>query len=269
MKCNIQDTLEINLPEDLSDHPDVYNIEWDNENGQGWEMKNFIALTKDRNLLLDVGAYVGFFSFVFMINNNDDGRKRCYSFEPSAPNFEIMGKIVKYQGDDIRFENMIGYPAFVGEEQKEVGVVVEKNYQTFTPMYERAVPGFPTGPKNHFKVKMVSIDNFNEWLKSEGQIADTIKIDVEGYDFRVLQGARNFLKDDRPLVFLEVHQRMLKLYNNTIINVYDLVNNELEYNFFNNKLELVSTKNDFLQLFADSEVNELRLICSPKEAGNL
>ena len=62
---------------------------------------------------------------------------------------------------------------------------------------------------------------------------------------------------------------MLKLYNNTIINVYDLVNNELEYNFFNNKLELVSTKNDFLQLFADSEVNELRLICSPKEAGNL
>ena len=116
---------------------------------------------------------------------------------------------------------------------------------------------------------MVSIDNFNEWLKSEGQIADTIKIDVEGYDFRVLQGARNFLKDDRPLVFLEVHQRMLKLYNNTIINVYDLVNNELEYNFFNNKLELVSTKNDFLQLFADSEVNELRLICSPKEAGNL
>ena len=115
MKCNIQDTLEINLPEDLSDHPDVYNIEWDNENGQGWEMKNFIALTKDRNLLLDVGAYVGFFSFVFMINNNVDGRKRCYSFEPSAPNFEIMGKIVKYQGDDIRFENMIGYPAFVGE----------------------------------------------------------------------------------------------------------------------------------------------------------
>ena len=148
-------------------------------------------------------------------------------------------------------------------------MVVEKNYQTFTPMYERAEPGFPTGPKNDFKVKVVSIDNFNEWLKSEGQIADTIKIDVEGYDFRVLQGARNFLKDDRPLVFVEVHQRMLKLYNNTIINVYDLVNNELEYNFFNNKLELVSTKNDFLQLFADSEVNELRLICSPKEAGNL
>ena len=67
MKCNIQDTLEINHPEDLSDHPDVYNIEWDNENGQGWEMKNFIALTKDRNLLLDVGAYVGFFSFVFIV----------------------------------------------------------------------------------------------------------------------------------------------------------------------------------------------------------
>ena len=47
MLYNIQDKLKINLPTRHADKVDAYNEEWDKENGQGWELKNFIELTKE------------------------------------------------------------------------------------------------------------------------------------------------------------------------------------------------------------------------------
>ena len=53
MICNIQDTLQIDLPDKHKDVVTAYNTEWDKTNGQGWELKNFIELTKDRKSLYD------------------------------------------------------------------------------------------------------------------------------------------------------------------------------------------------------------------------
>ena len=52
MKCNIQDVLEIDLPDSMADSVDIFNNEWDLETGQAWEMNNFIKLTKDKKTLL-------------------------------------------------------------------------------------------------------------------------------------------------------------------------------------------------------------------------
>ena len=80
MKCNIQNELQIELPDSLSGSVDMFNTEWDEDTGQAWEMKNFIELTKDKKNLWDVGAHIGFFSFTFLVNNNDDATKniRCF-----------------------------------------------------------------------------------------------------------------------------------------------------------------------------------------------
>ena len=48
MLYNIQDVLQINLPEKHKDVVTAYNTEWDINNGQGWELRNFIELTRDR-----------------------------------------------------------------------------------------------------------------------------------------------------------------------------------------------------------------------------
>ena len=60
MLCDIQGKLKINLPKRHVDKVNAYNEEWDKENGQGWELKNFIELTKDRKTLYDVAGNVGF-----------------------------------------------------------------------------------------------------------------------------------------------------------------------------------------------------------------
>jgi len=51
MICDIQNVMEINLPDKHKDMVTAYNTEWDEINGQGWEIKNFINLTKGRKTL--------------------------------------------------------------------------------------------------------------------------------------------------------------------------------------------------------------------------
>ncbi len=75
MLCSIQDTLQIDLPDQHKDVVTAYNTEWDKANGQGWELKNFIELTKDRKSLFDIGGNIGFFSWAFCLNNNVDNKK--------------------------------------------------------------------------------------------------------------------------------------------------------------------------------------------------
>ena len=46
----------------------------------------------------------------------------------------------------------------------------------------------------------------DEWISREKlHLPTIIKIDVEGYEFEVLQGLRETIKKSRPIIFLELH----------------------------------------------------------------
>ena len=53
MICDIQGALEIDLPDEHKDIVTAYNTEWDEINGQGWEIKNFINL----NITISLNSY--------------------------------------------------------------------------------------------------------------------------------------------------------------------------------------------------------------------
>ena len=272
MKCNIQDELEIELPDDLSDIVNMFNTEWDEDTGQAWELKNFIKLTKDKKNLWDIGAHIGFFSFTFLVNNNNDATKSARCFEPSPWNNKTFKEIAQHNKDDDRYKSFKLFDILVGEKEDEKNYIVEPEAETLAILYERDDPFYrvETNPdvpwEEKPKVKMQTLDRY--WLHCQGekeQVADVVKIDVEGYEYRVFQGAINFFQKVRPLIFLEVHPHLLNMYNNTILNLYDIVTKEAKYNFFNNKMDLIRSKNEYISLFSNKK--EIRLICLPQERG--
>ena len=283
MLCNIQDVLEIDVPEQHKDIVTAYNTEWAEANGQGFELQNFIKLTKDRKSLLDVGGNIGFFSQVFCLNNNEDDLKRAYCFEPSPYGLSTCVEILDHND---WFDRIKMFPLFIGDKEDTVEILIEKT-KTFVALYEKQ-------DKNHGIIDrggrsrgtMITLDNF-VWLAEMGAEEekygldlvfedkreltnknyagfkedfniDTVKIDVEGYEEKVLKGAKETLKKYKPLMFLEIHGHLLKLYNSSIMGVYSQLM-EAEYKIFNIHDQGIKNGKDYINMFTDAQ--EIRVIC--------
>ena len=283
MLCNIQGVLEIDVPEQHKDIVTAYNTEWAEANGQGFELQNFIKLTKDRKSLLDVGGNIGFFSQVFCLNNNEDNLKRAYCFEPSPYGLSTCVEILDHND---WFDRIKMFPLFIGDKEDTVEILIEET-KTFVALFEKQ-------DKNHGIIDrggrsrgtMITLDNF-VWMAEMGaeeekygldlvfednrEITnknyagfkedfniDTVKIDVEGYEEKVLKGAKEMLKKYKPLMFLEIHGHLLKLYNSSIMGVYSQLM-EAEYKIFNIHDQEIKNGKDYINMFKDAQ--EIRVIC--------
>ena len=283
MLYNIQESLQINLPEKHKDIVTAYNTEWDFYNGQGWELQNFIELTKDRKSLFDVGGNVGFFSLVFCLNNNSDRLKRAYCFEPSPYGLSSCVEILDHND---WFDRIKLFPVFVGDKEGVVEILIEDS-KTFVALYEKM-------DENHGIIEkdgrsggtVVALDDFT-WLAEMGAEdekygldlifederkkvhhnypgfkedfdLDTLKIDVEGYEHKVLKGAKETILKYNPLLFLEIHGHLLNLYNATIMDVYGILK-DYKYTIYDIHDKEIKDEEQYNNLF--SQRQEIRVIC--------
>jgi len=264
---NIQDTLSLDVPKELADIADCYNEEWDDESGQAHELKNFIELTKDRECLLDVGGNIGFMSLTFLVNNNDDARKYAYCIEPSKTGLQTLGTILVHNDKDARLDNVFVYEIFMGDKQGQVEFLIERGSNTLAVTYEKKDdPNFKIethgAPPSYSE--MSTVDDFYRYIIQKGRkLPDTIKIDVEGYDYRVLLGADKYLMIARPLMFLEVHRDLLNMYNDVAQNIWDFLT-ERRYDMYTLQRKKIENIEEYFSLFDNT--SELRLVCSPTES---
>ena len=282
MLYSIQDKLKIDLPIRHANKVDAYNEEWDRENGQGWEVKNFIELTKDRKSLYDVGGNVGFFSYVFCLNSNDDKMKKSYCFEPSPEGLTNAVEIINHND---WFDRIKLFPMFVGDKNGVVSILTEES-GTFVVRFEKEDPNFQIVKRKEIGGRIVTLDDFT-WIAEMGNEdeeygldmifedkrerknkdypgfkrgfdLDTLKIDVEGYEQRVLSGAKKTIMKYRPLIFLEIHSHLLKLYNDSVLGIYDTLN-QYGYNIYDVHMEEIKNKQQYESLFGAK--NEIRVVC--------
>tara|TARA_B100000424_G_scaffold271122_1_gene272568 strand:- start:1034 stop:1891 length:858 start_codon:yes stop_codon:yes gene_type:complete len=282
MLYSIQDKLKIDLPIRHADKVDAYNEEWDRENGQGWEVKNFIELTKDRKTLYDVGGNVGFFSYVFCLNNNDDKMKMSYCFEPSPEGLTNAVEIINHND---WFDRIKLFPMFIGDKNGVVSILTEES-GTFVVRFEKEDPNFQIVKKKEIGGRIATLDDFT-WIAEMGDEdkeygldmvfedkrerknkdypgfkrdfdLDTLKIDVEGYEQRVLKGAKETITKYRPLIFLEIHSHLLNLYNNNVLEIYETIE-QYGYNMYDVHMEEIKNKQQYESLFGAK--NEIRVVC--------
>ncbi len=149
------------------------------------EIQGFIKHSKGRTGFLDVGAYHGVFSIIFTKINEDSN---VYAFEPSSKAFKVLEMNATYNDKDRIHLSRLA----LGDSDSEINMEFEGNHIVYA--------------KNGQKVKQNTIDHL---VYNEGILFDTIKIDVEGYEYHVLKGAKRFLNESDPLIFLEIHPERL------------------------------------------------------------
>ncbi len=180
-------------------------------------------LPKQINIFFDIGAHKGE-TCIEMYKNFSI--KKSYLFEPVTENFKILEKKTNY----LKLENNIElYNFALGEENKEtfINEVFESSSSTLnfinknTKYFEikkRILSFFSR--KNKIIKKKVSIKSFIEFIKSNDvKNIDFIKIDTEGYEYKILRNIDQYLANVGVIQFEHHYDLMiLKDYNFRDIN---------------------------------------------------
>ena len=165
----------------------------------------------DLRVLFDVGAGVGYFSRVAASHTRVG--TRAYAFEMRSDRLQELRANIS---SDSFSDCITVQPAGVTDRHKgEVeiwyarGLLFEdrpENYEYREAWWRRlkfALRGDKSRSLSSTRALVTSIDHF---VQSTGDWPSIIKIDVEGYEGKVLDGAKITLATKRPFVLLELHK---------------------------------------------------------------
>ncbi|MFQ6016731.1 MAG: FkbM family methyltransferase [Kiloniellaceae bacterium] len=161
--------------------------------------------------VLDVGAHIGLVSLPMSRAVAPGGR--VYVFEPADFNRALLRRHVALNGAD----NIEVVGDLVGERDENEVAFYEKDADTGL----NTVAVRP-GQSSFFKTRkrQICLDTFCE---RRGLEPDVIKIDVEGAEVGVLRGAVRTLRRFRPIIFLSVHPRQLRLLGHDVAELSRLI----------------------------------------------
>lgn len=151
------------------------------ENGILKKLQSYI---NENAVILDIGANIGNHSVYWAVKAN---ARQIYSFEPVQDTFKILKKNIEINEltDKVKIFN--------------IGLSNEKINGSINHFDPRNIGG--TSIKQDFNGNLIldKLDN----IEIEEDSVDFVKIDVEGHELEVFQGAKETLTKYKPTIFVE------------------------------------------------------------------
>lgn len=161
-------------------------------------IETFCSLLKPHSVFYDLGANVGFHS---LLANRYITKGKIYSFEPQPGVRKIFESHIALNKKRMPGCNIEIFPFAISDTEKEV-LFSDDLKQTDGNTYIKSSPVF-TAAENTITVKCYSLDGLMEAGYAPPGI---IKIDVEGAEYDVLQGAVQTLQHYKPAILLATHE---------------------------------------------------------------
>jgi len=143
-------------------------------------------------VIADIGANIGYYALMEAKAVGPKGK--VYAIEPIPENVALLKKNVEVND----YKQVEVFEMAIGDKQavKEIFLSNKSNLATFCENQDLDMTG------ERKKVKVQSLDGF---LKGRKQ-PQMVRMDVEGYEFEILQGMKQTLAKSKDLqVFIEVH----------------------------------------------------------------
>jgi FkbM family methyltransferase len=173
-----------------------------------------VAFVRDRlrpgDTAVDAGAHIGFFTMQMAAMVGAAGR--VYAFEPFPPNAELLERSIAENGyaDRVVFKR-----AAVGSASGVARLTFPRETLNTGGAYLLAPGTSPLSGNLEQQVATVALDDLP--LQRPVRL---IKMDVEGAEPLVLEGARRILAEDRPVILSELHPAQLERAANSSAAAY-------------------------------------------------
>ena len=169
--------------------PDVEELQLDALTAGGWQLERLekaLKYVKEWRIAIDVGAHVGSWTRVLA-----ERFKEVWAFEPAPDTFACLRK-------NVTAPNVELSQLALGDSCKRIGMLDDERFGSRN-----------TGGRHlsgDGDVGMITLDQLNIFP------VDFIKLDVEGFEPMVIEGARETLTRWKPVIIVEDKARMARRY---------------------------------------------------------
>ncbi|HEY8937844.1 MAG TPA: FkbM family methyltransferase [Cyclobacteriaceae bacterium] len=153
---------------------------------------NLFKVLKHDSVVFDIGANVGYLTLNFA---RTCSHGHVYSFEPDTQNREALLTNIKLN----TFQNINTYKVALGSQRGKASLY---KYYPGNPGTNRILNEKPITKHTVEEVNVITLDNFVDEEKISK--VDLIKVDVEGFEKFVIEGARKVISKWKPVLFVEL-----------------------------------------------------------------
>lgn len=150
---------------------------------------NLFSLCKGNFNVIDIGTNLGWVALNFA---RLSGTGKVIGFEPDPFNYSVCKTNLELN----KLPNLIVFPYGLGEISSQV------NMELRTPENRGGNRVAPADSSGSVQVHIKRLDDINEVTSLPA--IHLMKLDVEGYELKVLRGAKSILERHKPILFIEV-----------------------------------------------------------------
>lgn len=152
---------------------------------------------KKNSGIIDVGANIGEYTYIFLKNSP----RNLYCFEP----IPHLNKRLKKIFDNVKVFN---FALSDKKSTQRIKIPIEKGQKQFS----RSSLNPLVVKSQNFEEIIIQTITLDSWMRQEDvKQIDLIKVDVEGHELKVLQGASQLIKIHKPVIMVEIEFRHSKL----------------------------------------------------------
>lgn len=168
------------------------------ENFEEPELEYVSHFLKEGDIVFEIGANIGLHALTEALVVGDNGK--VFAFEPAPETFSLLQENIVLNG----FTNIKAFNIGLSNTQAVSDLNISKNYDAWNTLVDKTkLPDNKDIFEKTVEVTLDTLDNFIEKNKIDSKKIAMIKIDVEGWEKFVLEGARCLLSDFAPLLMVE------------------------------------------------------------------
>lgn len=157
-----------------------------------WEFKTTELIrqfVKQDYVVIDIGANIGYFTTLFAKIVGENGK--VYAFEPTNHYYSVLKENILVNN----FTNIEIFRKGVSNKNHELEICIDDSSAT---LHQPIIQDIKSK-------EIITLTTLDEFVMNQGiKKIDFIKIDIDGHEPFVIDGAINTIKKDKPIIILEI-----------------------------------------------------------------
>lgn len=171
------------------------------------EMLTMQSLLNEESIVIDIGANIGYFS---LMAAKKCSKGKIYSFEPASKNFRKLEEHIHLN----KLKNVIPFRCAVSDTN-------EKTEFYLSDSDNSGMSGLKPAENFSGETELVDCIRLDDAVALHNiQTINLVKIDTEGSEMKVLKGMEQIIKEQQPVLLIEVSVNNQALYGNDIKDIF-------------------------------------------------